>query len=76
MYEDTYDLAETLATQEGVKFGYKPNDSYVEIFAGSTPASSGCARVCSERPLIFKAILVTKPASVSEVIGASTAMCR
>src|ERR1700730_16616524 len=32
-YEDTYDLAETLATQEGVKFGYKPNDSYVEIFA-------------------------------------------
>ncbi len=36
MYEDTYDLAETLAKVEGVKFSYKPAESYIEVFAGSS----------------------------------------
>src|SRR3954452_15322925 len=49
MYEDTYDLAETLATQEGVKFGYKPNDGYVEIFAGSSaPLHQAVLAFCSK----------------------------
>jgi histidinol-phosphate aminotransferase len=49
MYEDTYDLAETLATQEGVKFGYKPNDTYVEIFAGSSaPLHQAVLAFCSK----------------------------
>ena len=49
MYEDTYDLAETLATQEGVKFWYKPDDSYVEIFAGSSaPLHQAVLAFCSK----------------------------
>src|SRR5882757_3713409 len=33
MYENTYDLAEILGSQEGVKSGFKPSENYVEIFA-------------------------------------------
>lgn len=36
MYEDTYDLAETLAEFEGVKFSYKPQESYVDVYPGSS----------------------------------------
>ncbi len=36
MYETTYDLSETLANVEGVKFSYKPEESYVEAYAGSS----------------------------------------
>jgi histidinol-phosphate aminotransferase len=49
MYEDTYDLAETLATQEGVKFGYKPDGSYVDVYAGSSaPLHQAVLAFCSK----------------------------
>src|SRR5437588_10386561 len=36
MYEETYELAQTIAEVDNVKFGYKPDESYVEVFAGSS----------------------------------------
>src|SRR5436305_12282872 len=36
MYEETYDLAQAIAEVDNVKFGYKPDESYVEVFAGSS----------------------------------------
>ena len=54
MYEETYTLAETMAGIEGVKFGYKPNDSYIEIFAGSSaPLHQAVLAFCSkDRPFV------------------------
>src|SRR3954452_22452891 len=54
MYEDTYDLAETLATQEGVKFGYKPDESYVDVYPGSSaPLHQAVLAFCSkDRPFV------------------------
>jgi histidinol-phosphate aminotransferase len=54
MYENTYDLAESLATVEGVKFGYKPTDGYIEIFPGSSaPLHQAVLAFCSkERPFV------------------------
>ncbi len=53
-YEDTYAMAETLASQEGLKFGYKPEDSYVEVFAGSSaPLHQAVLAFCSkDRPFV------------------------
>jgi histidinol-phosphate aminotransferase len=54
MYEETYTLAETMAGIEGVKFGYKPSDTYVEIFAGSSaPLHQAVLAFCSkDRPFV------------------------
>jgi histidinol-phosphate aminotransferase len=54
MYENTYDLGETLANQEGVKFSYKPNESYIEVFAGSSaPLHQAVLAFCSkDRPFV------------------------
>ena len=54
MYEDTFTLAQTLAEVEGVKFGYGPNENYVEIFAGSSaPLHQAVLAFCSkDRPLV------------------------
>ncbi len=54
MYEDTYDMAETLANVEGVKFSYKPDESYVEAYAGSSaPLHQAVLAFCSkERPFV------------------------
>lgn len=54
LYEDTYELAETMAGVEGVKFGYKPSDSYIEIFAGSSaPLHQAVLAFCSkDRPFV------------------------
>ena len=53
-YEDTYELAETMASIEGVKFGYKPSESYIEIFAGSSaPLHQSVLAFCSkDRPFV------------------------
>lgn len=53
-YEDTYDLAETLATVENVRFNYKPGESYVDVYAGSSaPLHQAVLAFCSkERPLV------------------------
>jgi histidinol-phosphate aminotransferase len=49
MYEETYTLAETMAGVEEVKFGYRPTDSYVEIFAGSSaPLHQAVLGFCSK----------------------------
>src|SRR5437660_4225882 len=54
MYEDTYELAETLAGVEGVKFSYKPEDSYVDVYAGSSaPLHQAVLAFCSkDRPFV------------------------
>lgn len=54
MYEDTYDLSETLASMEGVKFNYKPAESYVDVYAGSSaPLHQAVLAFCSkDRPLV------------------------
>lgn len=54
MYEDTYDLSETLAGVEGVKFSYKPDSNYVEVFAGSSaPLHQAVLAFCSkDRPFV------------------------
>ncbi len=36
MYETTFEMAETLAEVEGLKFSYDPKNSYVAAFAGSS----------------------------------------
>lgn len=53
-YEDMYALAETMAEQEGVKFSYKPTESYVSIYAGSSaPLHESVLAFCSkDRPLV------------------------
>lgn len=54
LYEDTYDLAETMAGVEGVNFSYKPADTYIEIFAGSSaPLHQAVLAFCSkDRPFV------------------------
>jgi len=54
MYEDTYELAETLANVEGVKFSYKPDESYVDVYAGSSaPLHQAVLAFCSkDRPFV------------------------
>lgn len=54
MYEDTYELAETMATIEGVKFSYKPAESEIEIYAGSSaPLHQTVIAFCSkDRPFV------------------------
>jgi histidinol-phosphate aminotransferase len=56
MYEDTYDLTETLAKQEGLKAGFKPEESYVEAFAGSSaPLHQAVLAFCSKDRAFVKA---------------------
>ncbi|MBV8707323.1 MAG: aminotransferase class I/II-fold pyridoxal phosphate-dependent enzyme, partial [Acidobacteriaceae bacterium] len=54
MYEDTFDLAETLANVEGVKFSYKPDESYVDVYPGSSaPLHQAVLAFCSkDRPFV------------------------
>jgi len=54
MYEDTYELAQILASQEGVKAGYKSEETNVEIFAGSSaPLHQAVLAFCSKgRPFV------------------------
>jgi histidinol-phosphate aminotransferase len=54
MYEDTFDLAETLANVEGVKFNYKADESYVDVYAGSSaPLHQAVLAFCSkDRPFV------------------------
>jgi histidinol-phosphate aminotransferase len=54
MYEETYELAQTIAEVDNVKFGYKPDESYVEVFAGSSaPLHQAVLAFCSkERPFV------------------------
>lgn len=53
-FEDMYGLAQTLAEQEGVRFSYKPAESYVTIYAGSSaPLHQAVLSFCSkDRPLV------------------------
>jgi histidinol-phosphate aminotransferase len=52
MYEDTYELADTLGQQEGLKTGGR--ESYVEIYAGSSaPLHQAVLAFCSkDKPLV------------------------
>lgn len=54
MYEDTYALADAMAGVEGLKSGFKPGESYVEIFAGSSaPLHQAVLAFCSkDRPFV------------------------
>ncbi|MDQ2840312.1 MAG: pyridoxal phosphate-dependent aminotransferase [Acidobacteriota bacterium] len=56
MYEDTYALAEAMAAVEDLKFGYKPDESYIEIFAGSSaPLHQAVLAFCSKDKPFVKA---------------------
>jgi histidinol-phosphate aminotransferase len=74
MYEDTYDLAETLATQEGVRFGYKPDGSYVDVYAGSSaPLHQAVLAFCSkDRPFVKGDPGYEAGERAAKFIGAST----
>lgn len=54
MYELTFDLAETLANVEGVRSSYKPDESYVEVYPGSSaPLHQSVLAFCSkDRPFV------------------------
>jgi histidinol-phosphate aminotransferase len=54
MYEDTFELAGTLAQIESVKSGMNPKDSYVSVYAGSSdPLHRSVLSFCSkEKPLV------------------------
>jgi len=54
MYEETYQLAQTIAEVGNIKFGYKPDESYVEVFAGSSaPLHQAVLAFCSkDRPFV------------------------
>jgi histidinol-phosphate/aromatic aminotransferase/cobyric acid decarboxylase-like protein len=53
-YEDTYELADTMAAMEGVKSGYDPNEAQIEIYAGSSaPLHQTVIAFCSkDRPFV------------------------
>ena len=56
MYEDTYALAEAMAAAEDLRFGYKPDNSYIEIFAGSSaPLHQAVLGFCSKDRAFVKA---------------------
>src|SRR5579883_2884664 len=54
MYEETYALAEIMAELEGVKASYKPEESYISIWAGSSaPLHQAVLAFCSkDRPFV------------------------
>lgn len=54
MYEDTFELAQTMASIEGVKYSYDPNECQIEIYAGSSaPLHQSVIAFCSkDRPFV------------------------
>jgi histidinol-phosphate aminotransferase len=71
-YELTYDFADTLAQQEGVKSGFK--DSYVEAYAGSSaPLHQAVLAFCSkDRPFVKSEPGYEAGERAAKFIGAST----
>ncbi len=56
MYEDTYALAEAMGSVENLKFSYKPDESYIEVFAGSSaPLHQAVLAFCSKDKPFVKA---------------------
>ena len=56
MYEDTFDLAETMASIESIKFNYKQSESYIEIFPGSSaPLHQAVLAFCGKDRAFVKA---------------------
>lgn len=56
MFEETYVLADLMATMEGLKAGYKPGEASVEIFAGSSaPLHQAVLAFCSNERAFVKA---------------------
>lgn len=56
MYEDTYELAQTMADMEGVKFSYDQKESEIEIYAGSSaPLHQAVIAFCSKDRAFVKA---------------------
>jgi histidinol-phosphate/aromatic aminotransferase/cobyric acid decarboxylase-like protein len=56
MYEVTFELAQTMAAMEGVKFSYDPNESQLEIYAGSSaPLHQSVIAFCSRDRAFVKA---------------------
>jgi len=54
MYEETYTLAEAMASVDGLKARIQPEESYVEVFAGSSaPLHQSVLAFCSkDRPFV------------------------
>lgn len=77
MYEDTFALANTLGEQEGVKVGSgRGDDSYVEIFAGSSaPLQQAVVAFCSkDKPFVAGDPGYEQGQRAAQFIGAKTVM--
>lgn len=72
-YEDTFEMATTLAEQEGLKSSMKPGGAYVEAYAGSSaPLHQSVLAYCSkERPFVKADPGYEAGERAAEFIGAS-----
>ena len=74
MYEKTFDLAETLAEQEDLKFSWNQKESYVAIFAGSSdPLHRTVLAYCDKnKPFVVADPGYEAGGRAAEFIGANT----
>ena len=72
MYEETFGMASTLAEQEGVKFSWNREASYVQAFAGSSdPLHRAVLAFCSkDRPFVVGEPGYEAGARAAKFIGA------
>ncbi len=73
LYEETYAMASTMAEQEGVKFSWDPEASYVQAFAGSSdPLHRAVLAFCSkDKPFVVGDPGYEAGARAAQCIGAS-----
>jgi histidinol-phosphate aminotransferase len=74
MYEDTYELADVLGQQEGLKAGGMGAESYVDIYAGSSaPLHQAVMAFCSkDKPLVTADPSYESGGRAADFIGAKT----
>jgi histidinol-phosphate aminotransferase len=72
LYEETFAMASTLAEQEGVKFSWDPDASYVQAFAGSSdPLHRAVLAFCSkDKPFVVADPGYEAGARAAKFIGA------
>ncbi|HLY18353.1 MAG TPA: pyridoxal phosphate-dependent aminotransferase [Bryobacteraceae bacterium] len=72
LYEETFEMASTLAEQEGVRFSWNPEASYVQAFAGSSdPLHRAVLAFCSkDRPFVVADPGYEAGARAAKFIGA------
>jgi histidinol-phosphate aminotransferase len=73
MYETQFEMAQTLAEQEGLKFSYDPKSSYVQAFAGSSdPLHRMVLAYCNkDKPFVVADPGYEAGGRAAEYVGAS-----